>query len=137
MRATFVSILVIAAISSGGQAMAGGSSGMPPWVARGNVAVVDNGQRVFYGVGSGNSVKNPALLRTAADNRARNEIAKTFETFTASLMKDYSSSSGEQNVEQAVKTFTSMSLEGVEIVDHYGRRAAGRGDRAARATSRG
>jgi len=119
MRAAFVSVFVIVAIASGGEAMAAGSSGMPAWVARGNAAVAANGQRVFYGVGSGNGMKNPALLRAAADNRARSEIAKTFETFSASLMKDFSSSSGEQNVEQAVKTFTSMSLEGVEIVDHY------------------
>jgi hypothetical protein len=84
--------------------------------------------KVFYGVGSASGIRNFSLLRTTADNRARNEIAKTFEFYTASLMKDYSAStmagdpnvtSEEQHVEQAIKTVTSQTLSGVEIVDHW------------------
>ncbi len=95
------------------------SDGKPGWINRGSAAVTKDGKRVFYGVGIASGIKNPALLRTTADNRARAELAKVFEVFSASLMKDYMNSSGEQNVEQAVKTFSSMSLEGSEIVDHY------------------
>lgn len=95
-------------------------NGMPGWVNRGNAAVVkEDGRRVFYGVSSASGIKNPSLLRSTADNRARNELAKVFEVFSASLMKDYMSSTGEQNVEQAIKTATSASLKGVEIVDRY------------------
>ncbi len=121
MRSKYVGLglLMMAVIVAGGQAMAASSSGMPAWVGRGNVAQNDGGKRVFYGVASASGIKNPQLLRSTADNRARNEIAKIFEVFSASLMKDFSASSGAQNVQQAVKTFTSMSLEGVEIVDHY------------------
>lgn len=106
---------------AGGAASANESqpSGMPGWVARGNVAVRDGTARVFYGVGSASGIRNPSMLRSTADNRARNEIAKVFEVFSASLMKDYAASSGEQSTEQAVKTFTSMSLEGVQVVDRY------------------
>ncbi len=102
--------------SGGAQAV---EAGLPAWTSRGSVAVETDGKRVFYGVGAASGIKNPALLRQTADNRARNELAKVFETFSASLMKDYANSDGEQSVENAVKTFTSMSLEGVQVVDRY------------------
>jgi len=101
-------------------------SGLPNWVNRGSAAVDAESGRVFYGVGLAGGIKNPSLLRTTADNRARAEIAKLFEVFSASLMKDYMASSNtggketnEQAVEQAVKTMSSVSLEGTEIVDRY------------------
>ena len=99
----------------------------PEWVMRGSGAF--GGERnVFYAVGAKSGVKNPALLRAAADNQARAEMQKTFETYTASLMKDYASSiatgdltnsSEEQMVEQAVKTFAAGTLNGVQIVEHW------------------
>ena len=98
---------------------AANTSGEPDWVNRGSAAVSGDGGRLFYGVGMATGIKNPALLRSSADNRARAELGKVFETFSASLMKDYSNSDGAQNVEQAVKTLSSMSLEGVQIVDRY------------------
>lgn len=94
-------------------------SGLPAWVGRGSAAVQTDAGRVFYGVGAAGGIKNPALLRTTADNRGRAEIAKLFEVFSASLMKDYMASTGEQQVEQAVKTMSSMALEGVEVIDRY------------------
>ncbi len=71
---------------------------------------------------------NKPLARTTADNRARAELAKVFETYSASLMRDYAASttagdfkktSEEQNIEQAVKTFSAATLSGVVIVDHW------------------
>ena len=47
------------------------------------------------------------------------ELGKVFQTFSASLMKDYMNSSGDQNVEQATQTFSAVSLEGAEVVDRY------------------
>lgn len=71
-------------------------------------------------------MKNQALLRSAADNRARSEIAKLFEVYTYSLMKDYAAStsaggavSEEQHIEQAIETVTSATLSGVEIIDRW------------------
>ncbi|MEW6379706.1 MAG: LPP20 family lipoprotein [bacterium] len=100
----------------------------PPWVTKGSGAFQDGGKKVFYGVGSASGIKNYSLLRSTADNRARNEVAKTFETYVASLMKDYAASttagdfsetSEEQHVEQAIKTVSSMTLSGVQIIDHW------------------
>lgn len=99
----------------------------PDWVSRGSGAFGGE-ERVFYGVGSASGIRNQALARTTADNRARAEIAKVFETYSASLMKDYmasttagdmSASSEEQHVEQAIKTFSAATLSGVQVVDHW------------------
>jgi len=100
----------------------------PDWVVKGSGAFASERGKIFYGVGASSNMENPSLLRTAADNRARNEVGKVFQFYTASLMKDYmaTTSAGqpgvtaeEQHVEQAMKTVTAMTLSGVEIVDHW------------------
>jgi hypothetical protein len=100
----------------------------PEWVNKGSGAFGGEHGRVFYGVGQVSGIKNAALARTTADNRARAEIAKIFEVYSASLMKDYmasttagdmTASSEEQHVEQAIKTFSAATLSGVQIVDHW------------------
>lgn len=99
----------------------------PEWVNKGSGAFGGE-KKVFYGVGSASGIRNHSLARSTADNRARAEISKTFETYSASLMKDYmasttagdfSASSEEQRVESAIKTFSAQTLNGVEIVDHW------------------
>lgn len=100
----------------------------PEWVNKGSGAFGGEGKKVFYGVGSASGIRNSSLARSTADNRARNEISKVFETYSASLMKDYSASttagdmsasSEEQHVQQAIKTFSANTLNGVEVVDHW------------------
>jgi hypothetical protein len=100
----------------------------PDWVINGGGAMEEEGKKVFYGVGSASGIKNMSLLRSTADNRARNDLAKTFQFYSASLMKDYMSStiandpnvsSEEQHVEQAIKTVTSMTLSGVQVTGHW------------------
>ncbi len=100
----------------------------PEWVKQGSGGYKAKKGKAFYGVGSVTGIKNPSLERATADNRARAEIAKVFNTYTAALMKDYQTSTvakdpklslEEQNVEQTIKTFTKAELSGVEIVDHW------------------
>jgi hypothetical protein len=99
----------------------------PEWVNRGSGAFGGD-EKIFYGVGLASGIRNHSLARSTADNRARAEISKVFEIYSASLMKDYSASvtagnfeksSEEQMVEQAIKTFSATTLNGVEIVDHW------------------
>jgi hypothetical protein len=100
----------------------------PAWVAKGSGAFdVDKG-KVFYGVGVASGIKNRALLRSTADDRARAEVAKILETYVATLTKDYmasttagdmSASAEEQHVERALKTFTKTTLHGAEIIDRW------------------
>jgi len=100
----------------------------PEWVMKDSGAFDDSNGKAFYGVGSASGIKNYSLQRTAADDRARNNLAKVFEFYTKSLTKDYmahttagdfSASSEEQNVEVAIKTVTSATLTGVLIIDHW------------------
>ncbi|HVE13659.1 MAG TPA: hypothetical protein VNI01_09715 [Elusimicrobiota bacterium] len=100
----------------------------PDWVNKGSGAFKDGGQSVFYGVGIFRGSSNPAMVRTAADERARVEIAKTLDTFVTSLYKDYmaattagdqSKTSDEQHVEQAFKNFSKFTLNGATVVDHW------------------
>lgn len=110
----------------------------PAWVTQGSAAFKDSENRVFYGVGSVTGIKNNPIARTAAENRARAEIGKIFETYTASLMRDYMASttggaavtadaatSEGQYIEQTVKTFSAVTLSGVMIIDHWKDRADG------------
>jgi hypothetical protein len=100
----------------------------PEWVMKSSGAFEDSNGKAFYGVGSASGIKNYSLQRTAADDRARNDLAKVFEFYTKSLTKDYMASttsgdftatSEEQNVEVAIKTVTSATLTGVMIIDHW------------------
>lgn len=100
----------------------------PTWVNKGSGAFSDGGKHAFYGVGAVVGIRNKPLAITAADNRARAEITKIFQTYSASLMRDYARSttagdmqktSEEQDIQQAVKTFSAATLSGVVILDHW------------------
>jgi hypothetical protein len=43
--------------------------------------------RLFYGIGRAGGVQNPTLLRAAADNRARNELAGVLEQYIQELAR--------------------------------------------------
>ena len=105
-----------------------GDNGEPKWVVRGSGAATEDGKRVFYGVGMVSGIANRALARSTSENRARAELGKIFRTYSASLMRDYrasttagdmEASSEEQHVEQAIKTFSKVTLSGVMIVDQW------------------
>jgi hypothetical protein len=99
----------------------------PEWVNKGSGAFQGD-KKSIYGVGSSSGIRNHSLARTNADNRARAEVQKVFETYSASLMKDYaesvtagdfSASDESQMVSNAVKTFSAGTLNGVQIIDHW------------------
>jgi len=102
--------------------------GTPKWVTQGSGVMNSKDDKAFYGVGSIIGVKNEPLAWDAAENRARAEIAKNFQTYTAYLMRDYAAatnandftkSAEEQNVERAIKTFSAVTLNGVRPVERY------------------
>jgi hypothetical protein len=102
--------------------------GPPKWVEKGSGYMNDKDSKAFYGVGSVTGVRNEPLAWDTAENRARAEIAKSFETYTGYLMRDYAASTTagdftknteEQNVERAIKTVTTVTLSGVRPIDRY------------------
>ena len=119
LRASLAIILLIGLVACGGT---------PKWVTQGSGALNSKDDKAFYGVGSIIGIKNEPLAWDAAENRARAEIAKNFQTYTAYLMKDYAASTTandftksteEQNVERAIKTFSAVTLNGVRPVERY------------------
>ncbi|MFH1259087.1 MAG: LPP20 family lipoprotein [Elusimicrobiota bacterium] len=99
----------------------------PDWVMKG-AGAFPNDKKSLYGVGIAENITSVALRRTTADNRAISEISKQLSVVSTALMRDYQSSasateeekaSGEQYVENTVKTFTSNMMSGVQVRDRY------------------
>jgi len=91
----------------------------PDWTIKGGAAFKKEEGKVFYGVGRATAeIKDKALRIESADNRARADLQRIFDTYTAYLMKDYQGDDG-QLIERACKTFSAGHLSGAEIVDHY------------------
>ncbi|MEC4674836.1 MAG: hypothetical protein VST68_11670 [Nitrospirota bacterium] len=108
--------------------MLGGCGGAPDWVIEGSGALNKEDSKSIYGVGSVIGVNNEPLAWEAAENRSRAELAKSFQTYTGYLMKDYAASTTagdftqsteEQDVQRAIKTFTNVTLHGVRPIDRY------------------
>ena len=102
--------------------------GPPTWVNQGSGYLNTEEDKAFYGMGSVVGVRNEPLAWEAAETRARAEVAKNFETYTAYMMRDYaasttagdfSASTEEQHIERAVKTISTVTLNGVHPVDRY------------------
>jgi hypothetical protein len=100
----------------------------PKWVNKGSGARDGEAGKAFYGVGIASGIRNEALARQTADNRARGEIAKIFDLYIAAMMKDYQrsttsgdfkNSSEEQDVLSVQKTVTEMTMRGIELRDHW------------------
>jgi hypothetical protein len=100
----------------------------PEWVLKGPGTFKDPTGKIIWGVSSVSGVKNSSLQRIAADNRARNAVAKVFQVHSKSLSKDMlahamtgnlESTSEEQGIETGIKTVVEQILHGVMIVDHW------------------
>lgn len=94
-------------------------SDAPNWVVQGQGAFIDEQGKIFYGVGSSTIPENDwSFARLKADNRARADLVKAVEFYNSSLFKDYRSDDGELS-EEAMKIFTSKTMNGVLIVNHW------------------
>jgi hypothetical protein len=100
----------------------------PEWVLKGPGGFKDPTGRIIWGVSSVSGVKNASLQRIAADDRARNAVAKVFQVQSKSLSKDLvahamvgnlEATSEEQGIETGIKTGVEQILRGVMIVDHW------------------
>ncbi len=105
-----------------------GCGGAPDWVQEGSGVMNKDDSKSIYGVGTVEQVPLESVAWEIAENRARAEVAKSFETYTAYLMRDYvattsateaSGVSAEQDVQRAIKTFTAITLNGVRQIERY------------------
>lgn len=60
----------------------------PAWVLGGTGVHASGGQRTLIGVGQIDGMRNVALARATADNRARAELARVLEAYFAALLAD-------------------------------------------------
>lgn len=127
--AAFAAVSFAIAGCSGAKVQSGPvAAAAPEWVNKGNGAFKDGGAAAFYGVGIASGIRNRALSVTAADDRARAEIAKIMNSYVTVLTKDYMASttagsmdksSEEQHVTQTLKNFAKFTLNGAVIIDHW------------------
>lgn len=124
MKKSRLVALIAAAVLIAGCASA---PSKPDWIMKGSGAFPKD-KKVLYGIGIAENIKSVALRRTTADNRAMAEISKQLSVLSTSLMRDYMGSasateeektSGEQYVENTVKTFASNTMSGVKIIDRW------------------
>ncbi|MEW6096621.1 MAG: hypothetical protein AB1567_08860 [bacterium] len=95
-----------------------GCATTPDWVRKGAGAFKEK-DKVFYGQGMATAkIKDKALRQESADNRARADLQRVFDTYTAYLMKDYAGMDG-QLIERACKTFSAGHISGAQIVDRW------------------
>ena len=122
-KATWVLLAILFVVTAGCAA----GPAKPDWIMKGSGAFGKD-KKALYGVGIAENIKSEALRRTTADNRAIAEISKQLSTMSTSLMRDYMSStsateqektSGEQYIENTVKTFSSNTMSGVKIIDRW------------------
>jgi hypothetical protein len=98
----------------------------PEWVNKGSGAFKDAGEKVFYGVGLADGMKNLSLQRTTADDRAIANVATQISSVVKRLKKDYESitaagkdSTERENVDNAMKVLVNETISGAKIIDHW------------------
>ena len=119
------------------QSSVSGTKNEPAWVTRCAGAFPDAGKDAFYGCGSESGITNISLQTQTADSRAREDLAKTLDTYVASFFKDYMSSASimaktnkdkkggvsateeKQFVSSITKEVTEMTLYGVQVKDRW------------------
>lgn len=95
-----------------------GCSSVPKWARKGAGAMPVS-DKVFYGVGEADSsIASRSLRVEAAENRARSDLQRYFDTYTGYLMREYDGPDG-KSVERVVKTFSAGHLSGVRIAERY------------------
>jgi len=133
-------VVLVALVSMGCASAGGGAStgtgkfvdlrklGAPNWTVDEGSSLPQDKGKAFYGVGVAENISNMGLLRTSADNRARNQITKLLENYSASIGKDAMESisvgkndgkGDEQNVRNAIKNTAFGTISGIEIIDHW------------------
>lgn len=120
---TFMSFMAIACSSSGTDIESDlNIDGAPDWVNEGSIAVSDNDGRYIQGVGMSSPVHDESLQKSAADSRARAQLAQIVSTFMDVSIDDYMANNGDigtTNIEREIKTLSKTSLNGSKIMARW------------------
>lgn len=99
----------------------------PGWITRGSGAFVSEKGKVFCGVGVASRIRDAALRTSTSESRARDEIARTLESYVEVLAEHLSPTAGDERalaaerarVHQALRTYSQTELSRAVIVDHW------------------
>lgn len=118
LASLFVVLMVGAGCASLGGPVAGTGSSVPypAWVKEGSHLQPDGQDKTFVGLGAVRGIRNVALARSTADNRARAELARLLDAYVAAWVQDAPEGAGREGL---LKLLTATSLSGVQIVEHY------------------
>jgi hypothetical protein len=102
--------------------------GAPKWVQMGCGAFFGEKKKVLCGVGAIGGMTNPGLARSAAEGRARSEIARSLQVRVKAMLNDYQAATqggagnkldNEQHVEDVSRQITNMTLSGTRLQDSW------------------
>lgn len=102
-------------------------AGAPAW-ARGTCLSGLPGGKGVCGTGSVSGMTNVSLARSAAEGRARTELARSLQTRVKAMLKDYQAATqggpqnqtaSEQHIEDVSKQITDTSLSGTRLQDTW------------------
>lgn len=107
----------------------GGILPYPAWVRAGSHLVHEGADAALFGLGEVRGIRNVALARSTADNRARAELARLLDAFVVQWLLACTpgvagSEAGPGSAQQAtpeslLKWLVASNLTGVQIVEHY------------------
>jgi len=101
--------------------------GLPKW-ALGNCQESVREKHVLCGSGSVQGMSNLGLARSAAEGRARTELARSLQVRVKAMLKDYQAATqggagndtaSEQHIEDVSKQITDVTLPGSHIEDTF------------------
>jgi hypothetical protein len=99
-----------------------GIDGAPTWVNEGTQAIDNDDGQLLHGVGMAPPMGDSSLQKSAADTRARAQIASILQTYVDSTLSDYTASLGDSadmNIEREIRTTTKLALSGSRILGHW------------------
>lgn len=99
--------------------------GAPDWVNEGTAMLKTHDGRLFHGVGSAPPMSDRSLQTSAADDRARAELARVLTSYMDVVSHDFTAASGSGN-QATVVTSVSRQIENITRVNLGGSRIIGR-----------
>jgi hypothetical protein len=101
--------------------------GAPKWVTSGCAAGLPD-KKAVCGAGGVSGMTNPALARSAAEGRARTELARSLQVRLKAMLKDYQAATqggaanktaSEQHIEDVSKQITDATLNGTRLEETW------------------
>lgn len=103
-----------------------GVSGAPDWVNKGTAYVANDDGRLFHGVGSAGPTGDVSLQRSVADDRARAELARIFNSYLDVVSADYQAAArsgkemqADETMSRQIRSISQLNLSGARIVARW------------------